>query len=51
LGFVDERVADETGYTKIVKAGAFYKEYKGGNIVRLKLKTFKSNNNILNLII
>jgi hypothetical protein len=38
------------GYTKIVKAGAFYKEYEGGNIVRLKLKTFKSNNNILNLI-
>jgi hypothetical protein len=39
------------GYTKTVKAEAFCKEYKGGNIVRLKLKTFKSNNNILNLII
>jgi hypothetical protein len=44
-------VADKTGCTKIVKAGAFYKEYEGGNIVRLKSKTFKSNNNILNLII
>jgi hypothetical protein len=39
------------GYTKTVKAEAFYKEYKGGNIVRLKSKTFKSDNNILNLII
>jgi hypothetical protein len=38
------------GCTKIVKAGAFCKEYEGGNIVRLKLKTFKSNNNVLNLI-
>jgi hypothetical protein len=37
--------------TKTVKAEAFYKEYKESNIVRLKLKTFKSNNNILNLII
>jgi hypothetical protein len=39
------------GYTKIVKAGAFCKEYRRGNIVRLKSKTFKSNNNVLNLII
>jgi hypothetical protein len=38
------------GYTKIVKVEAFYKEYEESNIVRLKLKTFKSNNNILNLI-
>jgi hypothetical protein len=43
-------VADKTSYTKVVKAGAFYKEYEGGNTVRLKSKTFKSNNNILNLI-
>jgi hypothetical protein len=39
------------GYTKIVKAETFYKEYEVGNIVKSKLKTFKSNNNILNLII
>jgi hypothetical protein len=39
------------GGTKTVKAGAFYKEYEESNIVRLKLKTFKSNNNVLNLII
>jgi hypothetical protein len=51
LGFVNKRVANETSYTKIVKAGAFCKEYKGGNIVRSKSKTFKSDNNVLNLII
>jgi hypothetical protein len=50
LGFVNKRVADKTSYTKTVKAEAFYKEYKESNTVRLKLKTFKSNNNILNLI-
>jgi hypothetical protein len=38
------------GCTKTVKARAFCKEYKEGNIVRSKLKTFKSNNNVLNLI-
>jgi hypothetical protein len=38
------------GCTKIVKAGAFCKEYEGDNIVRLKLKTLKSDNNVLNLI-
>jgi hypothetical protein len=39
------------GSTKTVKAEAFCKKYKESNIVRLKLKTFKSNNNVLNLII
>jgi hypothetical protein len=38
------------GCTKTVKAGAFCKEYEGGNTVRLKSKTFKSDNNVLNLI-
>jgi hypothetical protein len=36
--------------TKTVKAEAFCKEYKGGNTVRSKSKTFKSDNNVLNLI-
>jgi hypothetical protein len=43
-------VADKTSYTKIVKAEAFYKEYEESNTVRLKSKTFKSDNNVLNLI-
>jgi hypothetical protein len=50
LGFVDEREVDVTGCTKTVKLGAFCKEYEGGNTVRSKLKTFKSDNNVLNLI-
>jgi hypothetical protein len=50
VGFVDEREVDVTGCTKTVKSGAFCKEYEGGNIVRLKSKTFKSDNNVLNLI-
>jgi hypothetical protein len=36
--------------TKTVKAGAFRKEYGEGNTVRSKSKTFKSDNNVLNLI-
>jgi hypothetical protein len=50
LGFVNKRVDDKTSYTKAVKAGAFCEEYEGGNTVRSKSKTFKSNNNVLNLI-
>jgi hypothetical protein len=50
LGFIDKREVNVTSCTKTVKLGAFYKEYKESNIVRLKSKTFKSNNNILNLI-
>jgi hypothetical protein len=50
LGFVDKREVDVTGCTKTVKAGAFYKEYEESNIVRSKSETFKSDNNVLNLI-
>jgi hypothetical protein len=38
------------GCTETVKAGTFCKEYEGGNTVRSKSKTFKSDNNVLNLI-